>query len=110
MTPGPESVIGAAAATTPIQQRARIKARKAGTYRVGQTLLLAAKPVYTDAGVTVRWRQMVQDREECTVRVRNGRATVTLNKPGTCTVVGWAPAPSPEYAPFRWTRTYRAVR
>ena len=105
----PTEVAVPTAATALIQQNARIRARKAGKYGVGQTLLLAARPVYTDAGVTVRWRERITDRERCTVRVRDGRATVRLDKPGTCTVVGWAPAPSPDYAPFRWTRTYRAV-
>lgn len=106
---GPSEVAVPTAATALIQQNARIRARKAGKYPVGQTLLLAARPVYTDAGVTVRWRERVTDRDRCTVRVRDGRATVTLDKPGSCTVIGWAPAPSPEHARFRWTRTYRAV-
>jgi hypothetical protein len=106
---GPIEVAVPIAATALVQQNARIRARKSGKYPVGQTLLLAARPVYTDAGVTVRWRERVLDRDRCTVRVRDGRATVTLNKPGTCTVFAWAPAPSPDYAPFRWSRTYRAV-
>jgi len=106
---GPVQVAVPTAATALIQQTARIRARKAGTYRVGQTLVLTPRPIYTDAGVTVRWRERVTDRDRCTVQVRKGMATVTLDKPGTCTVIGWAPAPSPEYAPFRWTRTYRAV-
>lgn len=106
---GPVEVAVPAAATALIQQTARIRARKAGTYRVGQTLVLTPRPIYTDAGVTVRWRERVTDRDQCTVKVRKGMATVTLDKPGKCTVIGWAPAPSPDYASFRWTRTYRAV-
>lgn len=111
-SPGPQAVAPntpPAAATIRTQQRATIRAAKAGTYRVGRTLLLAAKPVKTDAGVTVRWRVRATDQDRCQVKVKSGRATVTLNKPGTCVVVGWAPAPSPEFAPFRWTRTYRAI-
>lgn len=106
---GPVDVAVPAAATALIQQNARIRARKAGVYPVGATLLLTPRPIYTDAGVTVRWRERVTDRDQCTVKVRKGVATVTLDKPGACTVIGWAPAPSPDYASFRWTRTYRAV-
>lgn len=106
--PGP--VVNPASPLTQLRQTARIRARKAGTYKVGQTLLLTARPVYTNAGVTVRWRERIADRDQCRVRVRDGRATVTLNKPGNCTVVGWASAPSPEYNAYRWTRTYRAIR
>lgn len=98
-----------AAATIRTQQRATIRAAKAGTYRVGRTLLLAARPVKTDAGVTVRWRVRTADQQRCQVQVKQGRATVKLIKPGTCMVIGWAPAPSPQFAPFRWVRTYRAV-
>ena len=102
--------IAPVAATALMRQRATIRAAKAGTYRVGRTLMLAAKPVTTDAGVTVRWRVRVQDRDECRVQLRDGQATLKLLKPGTCRVIGWAPAPSPEYAPYQWTRTYRIIR
>lgn len=97
------------AASLPVRQQAMIRAAKSGIYRVGTALTLSARPVYTDTGVTVRWRRQIQDRDHCTIRVRDGRATVRLDNPGVCRVVGWAPAPSPEYAAFRWTRTYRAV-
>ncbi len=97
------------AATVRTQQQANIRAAKAGAYRVGRTLVLANRAVKTDVGVTVRWRVRAQDQDECQITLSKGRATLTLNRPGTCTVFGWAPAPSPEYAPYRWTRTYRAV-
>ena len=98
------------AATGRIPQQATIRAWKKGTYRVGRTLVLAAKPVVTDAGVTVRWRVREADTDRCKIRLSGGRATVVLERPGSCTVIGWAPAPSQDYAPFRWTRTYRIVR
>ena len=107
---GAPTVIAPAFASALRPQYALIKARKAGTYRVGQTLLLASKPARTDAGVTVRWRVRTADRDECRIRVRDGRATVTLLKPGTCQVIAWAPAPSPQFAAFQWTRTYRVMR
>lgn len=107
---GENPVVGPASPIGLVPQKATIRAKKAGTYKVGQRLLLAAKPVKTDAGVTVRWRVLAQDRLECTVRVRDGRATVLLKKPGTCTVVGWAPAPSPQFERYQWTRTYRIVK
>ena len=107
---GPVSVaITPAAGTVRLQQHARIRAAERGTYPVGRRLLLAARPVKTDAGVTVRWRIREQDRDQCQIRLRDGQTTVKLVRPGTCTVIGWAPAPSEQYAPFRWTRTYRAV-
>ena len=106
---GGNPILGPASPGALIPQQARIRAKKAGTYKVGQRLLLAARPIKTDAGVTVRWRERAQDKLQCTVRVRDGRATVLLKKPGTCTVVAWAPAPSPQFERYQWTRTYRIV-
>jgi len=91
-----------------IAQTARVRAQKSGRYQVGTRLMLARQPVTTDAGVTVRWRVLEQSQEACRVRTRDGRTTVILRKPGTCRVVGYAPAPSPEHLEFRVMRTYRA--
>ena len=90
-------------------QTAEVRTQASGRYRVGDTLLLAARPVTTDAGVTMRWRVTTESREVCTVRTENGGTTVTLRTRGICQVVGWAPAPSPDYYAFRIQRTYRAV-
>lgn len=112
VTTGPEQPISVsvpAAATTRQQQTARLRAPANGTYPVGTVLVLAKKPVKTSAGVTVRWRATTQSREECRVRVMDGKATATLLKPGVCRVVAWAPAPSVNYAPFRAERAYRVV-
>ena len=76
-------------------QSAQVMAQASGRYRVGSTLVLAAHPVRTDAGVTLRWRATTETRNVCAVRTRNGVATVTLLRPGTCRVTGVAPAPSP---------------
>ena len=91
-------------------QSAEVRTQASGRYEVGYTLLLAAGPVTTDAGVTLRWRVTTQSRDVCRVRTEDGRTTVTLRRPGTCRVVGVAPAPSPEYLEYRIQRTYRAVR
>jgi hypothetical protein len=91
-----------------IAQTARIRAQESGRYPVGSRLVLARRPVTTDAGVTVRWRALTQSRDTCRVRTRDGRSTVVLLGPGACRVVGYAPAPSPEHLEFRVTRTYRA--
>lgn len=91
-------------------QTAEVRTQASGRYRVGDRLLLAARPVKTDAGVTLRWRVTTESRAVCTVRTQVGRTTVTLNRPGTCRVVGVAPAPSPEYFEYRIQRTYRAAR
>ncbi|MBI1349869.1 MAG: DUF2202 domain-containing protein [Actinomycetales bacterium] len=90
-------------------QTARVTAPPSGRYEVGTRLVLARQPVRTDAGVTVRWRATTETRARCEVRVRDGRATVELTRPGVCTVVGFAPSPSPDYLPYRVMRTYRAV-
>jgi hypothetical protein len=90
-------------------QTAQVRTQASGRYRVGDTLLLAARPVTTDAGVTMRWRVTAESRNVCTVRTENGRTTVTLRTRGSCEVAGSAPAPSPEYSPYRIQRTYRAV-
>ncbi len=103
----PEVVVGPASPTTKMPQRARIRAAKAGTYRVGQRLVLTPRPIYTDAGVTVRWRVRAQDRDECRVVKKKGRVTLKLIDTGKCKVIGWAPAPSDDYAPYRWQRIYR---
>jgi len=72
-------------------------------------LVLAKNPVKTSAGVTVRWRATEASEDNCTVRVRNGRATAEMIKAGTCRVIAFAPAPSPEFLRFRETRTYRVT-
>lgn len=94
---------------TRIMQMARVHAPRSGRYQAGATLVLARSPVRTDAGVTVRWRATVKSRATCRVETRAGRATVTLLKPGTCRVIGYAPAPSPDVNAFRVQRTYRAI-
>ena len=107
---GPDQVIQPTAATTRTAQTARIRAQASGRYPVGKVLVLAQRPVKTSAGVTVRWRATTESRTRCTVRTVNGTSTAKLVRPGTCRVVGWAPAPSADYLPFTVQRTYRAVR
>lgn len=107
---GPAQTVVPSAATAGTAQTARIRAKASGRYPVGTVIMLARKAVKTSAGVTVRWRATTQSRSVCTVRTAAGRATATLTRPGICTVVAWAPAPSPDYLPFRTQRTYRAVR
>ncbi len=98
-----------ALATSRVAQTAQVQAPRSGRYRVGARLVLAAAPVRTDAGVTVRWRVMAESAETCRVRTREGRATVQLRKPGVCRVIGYAPAPSPDYLDFRVGRAYRVL-
>ena len=93
-----------------VRQTARIRAPKNGKYKLGRTLVLTPKPVKTSAGVTVRWRVTDKSEDNCLVRKRNGKVSLKLIKPGTCRVIAYAPAPSPEYLRFRDTRTYRVVR
>jgi hypothetical protein len=107
---GPTQVATTQQATARTAQTARIRAQASGRYSVGAVLVLARKAVKTSAGVTVRWRATTQSRDVCRVRTVNGRSTATLVRPGTCTVFAWAPAPSPNYLPYRSQRTYRAVR
>ncbi len=118
--PAPATVTEQPEATTPevtpqeakvlIAQYAKIKAAKSGKYPVGTTIVLAKKPVKTDVGVTVRWRATMKSRDNCLVQVRKGKATATLTDPGRCRVIGWAPAASPDFAPFKVVRTYRVTR
>jgi hypothetical protein len=112
---GPGDGAGPVAITTPAQllaqkrQTARIRAPKSAAFKVGTMLVLAKNPVKTSAGVTVRWRATEASEDNCTVRVRNGRATAEMIKAGTCRVIAFAPAPSPEFLRFRETRTYRVT-
>jgi hypothetical protein len=92
-----------------LMQTAEIRARVSGRVPVGTSVVLTRRPVYTDAGVTVRWRVTATSRETCRIQREAGRVTVTMTAPGTCRVVGFAPAPSPLYNEFRVQRTYRAV-
>jgi hypothetical protein len=98
------------AAKALIAQYAKIKAPKSGKYPVGTTIVLAKRPVKTDVGVTVRWRATKPSLDNCLVKVRKGKATVTFTDPGRCRVVAWAPAASPDYLPFKAVRTYRVMR
>ena len=113
---GPGEGAGPVEITTPAQllaqkrQTARIRAPKSAAFKVGTMLVLAKKPVKTSAGVTVRWRATEASEDNCTVRVRNGKATAEMIKAGTCRVIAFAPAPSPEFLRFRETRTYRVIR
>ncbi|MBI1352052.1 MAG: hypothetical protein GC156_13150 [Actinomycetales bacterium] len=106
----PTAIANPEAATALIAQHAKITVKKSGRYPVGKVIVLAKRPIKTDAGVTVRWRATKASQDNCLVQVRKGKATATLIKPGRCTVIGWAPAPSPAYAPFKVTRTYRVIR
>ena len=91
-----------------IRQRARITAPKSSRQRVGTQLMLTSGPVFTDQGVTVRWRITERSQDNCTLRNRNGRVMVTFTDPGRCTVVAWAPSPNPEvFLPFSERRIYK---
>ena len=96
-----------AAATALIRQTARIKAPSSRQFVVGTQVVLAKKAVKTNAGVTVRWSRTKASAGVCTVATVGGRAVATMLKPGTCTVVGTAAAPSSAYSAFQTTRTYR---
>ena len=95
------------ASTAAKAQTARITAPVSGRFTAGSRVVLAAKAVKTDAGVTVRWSRTKASAGVCSVATTGGRAVATMLKPGTCTVVGNAAAPSGAYAAFQTTRTYR---
>ena len=95
------------AATALIRQTARIKAPSSRQFVVGTQVMLAKKAVKTSAGVTVRWSRVKSSKGICSVATVRGRAMATMLKPGTCTVVGTAAAPSSAYSAFQTTRTYR---
>lgn len=91
-----------------IRQRAQIQAPKSSKQRVRTRLVLTREPVFTDQGVTVRWRVTKRSEDNCTIRNRDGRVTVKFTKRGRCTVVAWAPSPNPlVYAPFNEKRIYK---
>ena len=91
-----------------IRQRARITAPKSSRQLVRTQLMLTNGPIFTDQGVTVRWRITERSRDNCTLRNRNGRVMVAFTDPGRCTVVAWAPSPNPEvYLPFVEKRIYQ---
>ena len=92
-----------------IRQTARLRAPKNGNYKLGQTLVLAPRAIKTSAGVTVRWRIKENSKDNCTIQNRNGRITAKLVKLGTCRVIAYAPAPSPDYLRYREIRIYRIV-
>lgn len=91
-----------------IRQRARIAAPKSSRQQVQTRLTLTREPIFTDQGVTIRWRVTKRSEDNCTVRNRDGRVTVKFTKRGRCTVVAWAPSPNPlVYAPFKEKRIYK---
>lgn len=108
--PGPVAITGPSLLQSQVRQTARIRAPRNAAYPVGTRLVLTKNPVKTSAGVTVRWRATEASEDNCTVRVRQGKATAEMIKAGTCRIVAFAPAPSPEYLRFRETRTYRVTR
>ncbi|MCX6433168.1 MAG: fibronectin type III domain-containing protein [Actinobacteria bacterium] len=91
----------------PTPQKAQIAVPAGGRVAVGDVLVLAAKPVKTNAGVTVRWSPAKASQGICSVSTVRGRSVATMLKPGTCTVVGKAAAPSSAYSAYQATRTYR---
>lgn len=91
-----------------IAQVADITAAKSSKRKVGTRLILTKEPVYTDWGVTVRWRVTKRSQDNCTIRNRDGEQSVKFIKRGRCTVVAWAPSPNPELvAPFKELRVYK---
>lgn len=70
-----------------IQQSARIRAETSSKQRVGTQLVLTKEPIYTDWGVTVRWRVTKKSQDNCTISNRKGKRTVKFEKRGRCTVV-----------------------
>ena len=91
-----------------IKQRARITAPKSSKQRVRTRLMLTEGPIFTDQGVTVRWRVTKRSQDNCTIRNRSGEVSVAFTNPGRCTVVAWAPSPNPlVFAPFVEKRVYQ---
>lgn len=91
-----------------IAQRARITAPKSSKQRVRTRLMLTEEPLFTDQGVTIRWRVTKRSQDNCTIRNRDGEVSVKFTKQGRCTVVAWAPSPNPAvYAPFNEKRIYQ---
>ena len=91
-----------------IKQRARITAPKSSKQRVRTRLMLTEGPLFTDQGVTVRWRVTNRSQDNCTIRNRSGQVSVKFTNPGRCTVVAWAPSPNPlVFAPFVERRVYQ---
>lgn len=93
-----------------VRQTARIRAPKSGSFKVGSTVVLTQRPIKTSAGVTVRWRVTKASYDNCVIRNNKGKVTANLNKVGTCRVIAWAPAPSPQFLGFREARLYRIVK
>lgn len=91
------------------KQQAKLKAPKSGKYRLGRVLVLAKGPVKTNAGETVRWRVREQSRDNCKLRIRDGKTTLRLRELGKCRILAYAPAPTPEFLRYEETRTYRIV-
>lgn len=112
----PELISVPEAATTPTRQRAKLGMPKSGKkFAPGTTMVLTKEPIKTTAGVTVRWRVTTESRDYCSVKTlrgtknpqNRGKTILRMREPGTCTVVAWAPAPSPEHLQYRKTFTYR---
>ena len=107
-TPSPTASDTQTAAQVRVRQRAQFSAPGGGRYQVGTRLMLALQPVKTSSGAALRWIVNTASRSRCEIRVKDGRTTLALLKPGTCTVVAYAP-PTAKYLAYQWTRTYRIV-
>lgn len=91
-----------------MRQTAQIGAPSSRKVKVRTRLMLTDEPVYTDWGVTVRWRVTKRSEDNCTIRNRKGEQTVKFTKRGRCAVVAWAPSPNPLFvAPFKEKRIYK---
>ena len=91
-----------------MRQTAQVKAPKSKKVRTRTRLVLTEEPIYTDWGVTVRWRVTKRSEDNCKIRNRDGKQTVKFTKRGRCTVVAWAPSPNPLFVtPFKEKRIYK---
>ena len=115
----PEDVTAVQAATAPQRQRAKLGMPKSGKkFAPGTVRVLTDKPIKTTAGVTVRWRVTTKSRDYCSVKTlrgtknpdNRGKTLLRMRERGNCTVVAWAPAPSPEHLQYRKAFTYRIGR
>ena len=91
-------------------QTAKVVAPANGTYRVGQRLRLGRLSATTNIGKQVTWKVRPKYKSKCRVYMTKKNYKIKMKSPGTCVVVGKAPAVSGQWSQFKVVRTYRIVR
>lgn len=90
-------------------QTAKVVAPESGNYSRGRSLRLGRLAATTNIGKQVTWQVRPKYKRNCRVYTTSKNFKVKLVRPGTCIVVGKAPAVPGQWSQFKVVRTYRIL-